>query len=55
MTMPATEADRIRSYLIAQANKLSLAELVERGTQRRDAQDASGLLDVLSAPTSKAA
>jgi Rrf2 family iron-sulfur cluster assembly transcriptional regulator len=34
---------------------ISLAELVERGTQRRDAQDASGLLDVLSAPTSKAA
>ncbi len=30
MTMPAAESDRIRSYLIAQANKLSLADLVEK-------------------------
>lgn len=30
MTMPSAEADRIRSYLIAQANKLSLSDLVEK-------------------------
>jgi len=30
MTMPAAEADRIRSYLIAQANKLSIPDLVEK-------------------------
>lgn len=30
MTMPAAEADRIRSYLIAQANKLPLPELVAK-------------------------
>ncbi len=30
MTMPSAEAERIRSYLIAQANKLSLGELVEK-------------------------
>lgn len=30
MTMPAAESDRIRSYLVAQANKLSIPELVEK-------------------------
>lgn len=30
MTMPAAEADRIRSYLTAQANKLSIGDLVEK-------------------------
>jgi hypothetical protein len=30
MTMPASESDRIRSYLIAQANKLSIPELVDK-------------------------
>lgn len=30
MTMPAAESERIRGYLIAQANKLSLPELVEK-------------------------
>ena len=30
MTMPAAESDRIRSYLIAQANKLSVPDLVEK-------------------------
>ena len=30
MTMPAAESERIRGYLIAQANKLSLPDLVEK-------------------------
>lgn len=30
MTMPATESERVRGYLIAQANKLSIPELVEK-------------------------
>ncbi len=30
MTMPSAEADRVRSYLIAQAAKLSIPELVEK-------------------------
>lgn len=30
MTMPDAEADRIRSYLIAQANKLTIPDLVEK-------------------------
>jgi hypothetical protein len=30
MTMPAAESDRIRGYLIAQANKLPIPELVEK-------------------------
>ncbi|MGE0599658.1 MAG: DinB family protein [Dehalococcoidia bacterium] len=30
MTMPATESERIRSYLIAQANKLSIPDLVQK-------------------------
>ena len=30
MTMPAAESDRIRSYLIAQAAKLSIPELMEK-------------------------
>lgn len=36
MTQPTTEAERIRSYLVAQAAKLSLPELVEK--VRRDCQ-----------------
>jgi len=30
MTMPAAESERVRGYLIAQANKLSIPELVEK-------------------------
>ncbi len=30
MTMPAAESERIRSYLVTQANKLSVPELVEK-------------------------
>ncbi|MEO8540713.1 MAG: DinB family protein [bacterium] len=30
MTMPASEAERVRGYLIAQANKMSIPDLVEK-------------------------
>lgn len=43
MTMPAAEADRVRGYLIAQANKLTIPELVEK--VRTDAAPLRGACD----------
>lgn len=42
MTMPAAESERVRSYLIAQANKLSLPELVEKVRTDSAALEAAG-------------
>ena len=42
MTMPAAESDRIRSYLIAQAAKLSIPELVEKVRSDSAALEAAG-------------
>ena len=42
MTMPAAESDRIRRYLIAQANKLPIPELVEKVRTDSAALEAAG-------------
>ena len=43
MTMPAAESDRIRSYLVTQAAKLPIPELVEKVRTDSAALEAAGL------------